>query len=79
MQMMEMLYGALATQLISAAAELGIADLVAEEPRPVDALAASSGADPTSLYRLLRALAGLGVFQELAPRVFGLTHQQVRV
>jgi hypothetical protein len=73
MQMLEMLYGALATQMISAAAKLGIADLVAEAPRPIDDLAAGSGADAGSLYRLLRALAGLGVFQEVAPRTFGLT------
>jgi hypothetical protein len=73
MQMLEMLYGALATQMISVAAELGIADLVAAEPRPVDYLAASSAADAGSLYRLLRALAGLGVFREVDPGVFGLT------
>jgi hypothetical protein len=36
MQMMEMLYGALATQMISVAAELGIADHLAEGPLPVD-------------------------------------------
>ncbi|SRR6266496_2381352 len=73
MQMLEMLYGALATQMISVAAELGIADLLADGPRPVGELAASSGADARSLHRLLRALAGLGVFQEVAPGAFGLT------
>jgi hypothetical protein len=73
MQMMEMLYGALATQLISVAAELGIADLLADGPRSADDLAASSGADSAALYRLLRALASLGVFTEVAPGTFGLT------
>jgi len=73
MQMMEMLYGALATQLISVAAELGIADLLAGGPRAADDLAAGSGADPVSLYRLLRALASLGIFTESAPGTFGLT------
>ncbi|HEX5493763.1 MAG TPA: methyltransferase [Mycobacteriales bacterium] len=73
MQMMEMLYGALATQLISVAAEYGIADLLCEGPRPVADLAAGSGTHPGALYRVLRALAGLGVFAEVAPGVFGLT------
>ena len=46
------------------AAQLGVADALAEGPQPVDALAARVGAHPRSLYRLLRALAGLGVFLE---------------
>jgi hypothetical protein len=73
MQMMEMLYGALATQMISVAAELEIADRLADGPRPVDHLAAESNADPTALFRLLRALASLGIFTEVSPRTFGLT------
>jgi SAM-dependent methyltransferase len=73
MQMLEMLYGALATQMISVAAELGVADLLADGPRPVAELAAGSGADTRSLHRLLRALAGLGVFRELTPGTFELT------
>lgn len=73
MQMMEMLYGALAAQMISVAAELGIADLLARGPLPAEDLAASAGAHPGALFRLLRALASLGVFTETAPRTFGLT------
>jgi SAM-dependent methyltransferase len=73
MQMMEMLYGALATQMISVAAELGIADLLADGPRPVEELAAASDADPDGLYRLLRGLASLGIFAETDPRTFTLT------
>lgn len=73
MRMMEMLYGALATQMISAAAELGIADLLADGPRSVEELAFASGADPGGLFRLLRGLASLGVFAETEPRAFALT------
>lgn len=73
MQMMEMLYGALATQMISVAAELGIADLLADGPRPVDDLAAESKADPGALFRVLRGLASMGIFAEVSPRTFGLT------
>lgn len=73
MQMLEMLYGSLANQMISVAAELGIADLLADGPRDADDLAGASGAHPRSLYRLLRGLSGLGVFAEVADRTFGLT------
>jgi hypothetical protein len=73
MRMMEMLYGALATQMISVAAELDLAEAVAEGPRPVEDLAAATGCDPASLYRLLRALASLGVFRETAPGEFAMT------
>jgi hypothetical protein len=73
MQMMEMLYGALATQLISVAAEFGIADLLADGPRSAADLAASTGADSGATYRMLRALASLGVFTEVAPGTFGMT------
>ena len=38
MRMMEMLYGALATQMISVAAGLGVADLLADGPKPVTEL-----------------------------------------
>jgi SAM-dependent methyltransferase len=73
MQMMEMLYGALATQMISVAAELGVADLLADGPRPVEELATATETHPDGLFRLLRGLAGLGVFAESAPRTFELT------
>jgi hypothetical protein len=73
MQMMEILYGSLVTQLLSTAAELGLADLVADGPRPVEELAEKTDTHPGALYRAMRALAGLGVFSETAPRTFGLT------
>lgn len=73
MQMMEMLYGALATQMISVAAELAIADLLADGPRQVDNLAAEAAADPSALFRLMRGLASLGIFTEVSPGTFALT------
>src|SRR5690606_22212770 len=42
-------------------------------PRDADALAEVVGAHPGALYRLLRALADLGVLRELEGRVFALT------
>jgi len=50
------------TQLLYVAARLGIADLLADGPKPVDELASATGTHAPSLARFLRALAGLGVF-----------------
>src|SRR4051812_16975873 len=50
--------------MISVAATLGIADLLASGPRPVHELANATGCAESGLYRLLRALASLGIFAE---------------
>ncbi len=52
------------SQAIHAAATLGIADLLEEGPRSADDLAEATGTHAPTLYRLLRALASLGVFVE---------------
>jgi len=61
------------TQAIHVAAKLGIADLLADGPRGSDNLAAATGAHPGALYRLLRALASVGVFREEEGGRFALT------
>jgi hypothetical protein len=60
------------SRMIYAAAKLGIADLLHEGPRTSDALAEAVGANPDALHRVLRALAGAGVFTELPERRFAL-------
>lgn len=69
----QMAFGALLTQGLYVAARLGIADLLAAGPRPVAELAAETETHERSLYRVLRSLAGAGVFAEVAPKTFGLT------
>jgi hypothetical protein len=61
------------SQAIYAAAVLGVADHLAEGPQGSDVLANRIGTDEDALCRLLRSLAGVGVFAEVAPRTFGLT------
>ncbi|MCV7078089.1 methyltransferase [Mycobacterium szulgai] len=61
---LDLLAGKWVSQAISVAAELGVADELGAGPRSVGDLAAACGADPDSLYRLLRALASVGVFAE---------------
>jgi hypothetical protein len=60
-------------QAIHVAAKLHIADLLAGGARTSDALAAETGAHPSTLYRLLRALASVGVLREDESRSFSLT------
>ncbi len=55
------------------AAELGIADLLGDGPKPVSEIAEALGCFEPFLYRLLRALAGFGIFAEEPGRVFRLT------
>ncbi len=61
------------TQMIYVAVRLGIPDLLIDGPKSVDALAAAVDAYPNALYRLLRALASVGIFAEDRPRSFALT------
>jgi hypothetical protein len=61
------------SQAIYAVAVLGIADLLADGPASVDALARATNTDAEALLRVLRLLTGVGLFEELAPRQFGLT------
>jgi hypothetical protein len=61
------------SQAISAAVSLGIPDLLDESGRTSDELAAATGAHALSLYRLLRALASVGVVAEEEDRRFTLT------
>lgn len=69
-QLWDFLRGALGTRALAIVAELGIADRLAGGPKPVEDLAQEVDADPSTLYRLLRALASDGVFAEDAPGVF---------
>ena len=61
------------SQAIHVAATLGIADLLISGPKSSDELAAESSANPDALYRLLRALAAVGIFHEDDDRRFSLT------
>jgi hypothetical protein len=68
-----MMTGYWVSQALYVAAKLGVADLLADGPRPVEALAAATQTDTPSLRRVLRALASVGVFTEARPGTFALT------
>ena len=58
---------------IGVAAELNLADLLAEGARASIDLARMTGTHPAALYRLLRTLASVGLFTEVEPGHFALT------
>jgi SAM-dependent methyltransferase len=61
------------SRAIYAAAQLGLADRLADGAKSADELAKATGTHAQALYRLLRALASRGLFTEVAPRHFALT------
>src|ERR1700749_1523553 len=61
------------SRMLCAAARLGVADALGDEVRSVDSLAEACQADADALYRLLRALASIGITEETAPKHFRLT------
>ncbi len=60
-------------QAITAAAQLGIADLLAKGPRTSAEVAQAVHADADAVYRVMRCLGAVGVLQESANRTFALT------
>jgi O-methyltransferase/methyltransferase family protein len=62
--MMEMIIATWTSQAITVAAQLGVADALANGPLPIDEVAARVGADADALRRLLRALISRGIFRQ---------------
>jgi hypothetical protein len=71
-QLIRLLTGSWVSRALYVAAQLRIADHLKHGPRSAPDLAAQTGVAPRPLYRLLRALAGIGVFAEEADRSFRL-------
>ncbi len=69
----QMIGGYWMTQAIRVAAELGIADVLAEGPHRAEELASRTGANSGALFRVMRALASVGIFAEDARGRFSLT------
>ena len=70
--MMNLINGFGLPRCIWVAAELGIADRLAEGPLDVEDLARAVDANADALYRVLRALASAGIFEEDGERRFAI-------
>ena len=71
--MLPMIWGMHISRAVYVAAELRIADLLADGPVSSTELARATRTHEPSLYRVLRLLAALGVLDTVEPRSFGLT------
>lgn len=71
--MLEMISGFWISRAIYIAAKLGIADHLHDQPKSAEELAAVTGVHAPSLYRVLRALASVGVFAQDNDNRFRLT------
>jgi hypothetical protein len=72
-QLFQMALGLMSTAALGCMAELEIADKLKGGPRSVGELASLAGVKEDALYRVMRALASAGIFEEGASRTFGLT------
>ena len=71
--LLQMMTGYFVSKSVYVAAKLGIADHLVDGPASAEELAAATGTDAPSLYRVLRALASVGVFAETTDEQFALT------
>ncbi len=62
--LMQLVQGFMVAKSVQAVAELGIADLLADGPKTSEDLARATSTNPVALFRLLRAVAGLGIFRQ---------------
>ena len=72
-RVMQLANGFALSSALYVATSLAIPDQLAKGACPVSQLAAATGMNEDALYRVLRALASLGVFAESADRSFALT------
>lgn len=72
-EMFKLINGYHISQAIFVVVELGIVDLLAAGPRRCDELARETNTHAPALFRILRFLAGAGLFNEIGPKEFELT------
>ncbi len=70
---MQMSSGYMIATALYPVTKLGIADMLSDGPQPISKIAQDTGGNEDALYRVLRALANMGIFAEVSPRTFGLT------
>jgi hypothetical protein len=69
-QVLGIAIGFVQARCLIAAAELGLADALANGPLPVGDIAKQTETDAENLFRLMRALETIGIFQQVSPLVF---------
>jgi hypothetical protein len=72
-QALQIATGYIASSALYVALELNVPDHLAQGPRTAKELAQATGANEDALYRILRLLASLELFEEVSARKFALT------
>ena len=72
-QAFQLMTGHIVASAVNIAARLALPDRLADGPRAAADLARECNVNPDALYRLMRALASVGVFTEAGDRTFALT------
>ena len=62
-QLMQLTTACWASRCLHVVAELGVADALGDQPQSTEALAKATSTQPQALYRMLRLLASLGIFE----------------
>lgn len=62
-QVLQLTSACWASRCLHAIAELGVADALGDRPASTEAIAKATGTQPQALYRVLRLLASLGIFE----------------
>lgn len=72
-QLMHTVFGYILTRCVTAIAELGVPDILADGPQSIDRLAEEAGADRGFLDRVMRTLVSGGIFEEPSPGIYAQT------
>lgn len=72
-QVLQLATGYIASSALYVAVKLGVAEQLAAGARSAEDLARAVGVRPQPLYRILRALASVGIFEERESQMFALT------
>ena len=68
--LMQILTGKLISRILTAVADVGVAEHLTDGPKSVAELADKTATNEDALYRMLRALSSVGVFTETGSRIF---------
>ena len=71
--MLQLISGFWISRCIYIAAKMGLSDLVKDAPKTAEELATATSTHAPSLFRVLRALASVGIFSQQSDGRFGLT------
>ena len=72
-QLFQIAGGYILSSALYVVVQAGVADHLGSGPKPVADLARATKTNEDALYRILRLLASVGVFEEVGSRTFGLT------